>query len=99
MHIAEHPSRIELGVMLTSLAEVAQTHAKRNESEKVFPVVGVDNRYLWSRAAENADDVVEAEDDDGDLAWTKLTRRVKFSHRRRQLIVDGQWIQATNREI
>ena len=43
----------------------ADPHAMRNESEKGLPVVGVDCGYLWSRSAENAGDVVDAEDDGG----------------------------------
>ena len=56
----------------------------RNESGKGVPMVGVDYGYLWSRAPEDAGDVMEAEDYDGDpfdgfkdelasLAWAKLT--------------------------
>ena len=37
-----------------------------NEPERGLPLVGVDHGCLWNRSAENAGDVVEAEDDDGD---------------------------------
>ena len=43
-NFAEHTSRIELGVILASLAEVAQT--RTNESEKVSMMVGADLRVL-----------------------------------------------------
>ena len=58
-----HTSRIELGIMLASLAEAAQM---RNASEKGLPLVGVDYGFLRSRLAENAGYIVEAEDDGGD---------------------------------
>ena len=46
-NVAEHGSRIELGVMLASVADVAQTRSRlRNESERGLPVVRVDCRYL-----------------------------------------------------
>ena len=38
----------------------------RTESEKGLSVVGDDCGYLWNRSAEKADDVVKAEDDEGD---------------------------------
>ena len=41
----------------------ADPHALRNQSEKGLRVVGVDYGYLWSRSAENARDMVEAEDE------------------------------------
>ena len=63
-NIAEHTSRIELGVLLA--LQVRDPHVMRNESEKGLLVVGVDHGYLWSRSAENAGDVGEAEDDDCD---------------------------------
>ena len=60
-NIAEHTSRTELGVMLASLVEVAQTRMRWDTSLRK-----ADYWYLWSRSAENAGDVVDAEDDDGD---------------------------------
>ena len=62
-HIAEHRSRIELGVML---AEVAQTRMRRERSlRKACRWSESTAGYLWSRSAEIAGDFVEAEDDDG----------------------------------
>ena len=51
-NIAEHTSRVQFGVMLATLGEVG--------------VVGVDCGYWSNRSTENAGEVVEAEDDDGD---------------------------------
>ena len=53
-----------------------------NESEKVLPVVGVDYGYLWSRSAENAGDVVEADDEDGDpLGGVRTSSCVDRTHK------------------
>ena len=61
-NIAEHtPYR----AWCQSLADVAQTRMRRESGLRDLLLFGVDCGYFWSRSAENAGDVVEAEDGGG----------------------------------
>ena len=60
----------------------ADPHAMRNESEKGLLVVAVGYGYLRSQSAENAGEVVEEEDDDGNpldgiRGWVDFLRAPK----------------------